>query len=46
MMYILQGKPDTHDAYAFHSNPRTPLVRFLRAVPVHDNLSLVINNIG
>jgi hypothetical protein len=26
LMYILQGKPDTHDTYAFRANPRKPLV--------------------
>jgi hypothetical protein len=35
-----RGKPDQHAMYAFHSSPRTSGVRFLQAVPVHDNLSL------
>jgi hypothetical protein len=38
-MHTLQGKPDTHDTYASRASPRTPLVRFLWAVPVRDNLS-------
>jgi hypothetical protein len=45
-MYTLQGKPVTHDTYAFLASPRTPLVRFLQAVPGRGNLSLVINNVG
>jgi hypothetical protein len=39
-MYTLQGKPDQHATYASHSSSRMPGVRFLRAVPVRDNLSL------
>jgi hypothetical protein len=35
-----RGKPEQHVTYAFHSSPRTPGIRFLRAVPVCDNLSL------
>jgi hypothetical protein len=35
-----RGKPDQHATYASHSSPRMPDVRFLRAVPVRDNLSL------
>jgi hypothetical protein len=35
-----RGKPDQHATYASHSIPRTPDVRFLRAVPVRDKLSL------
>jgi hypothetical protein len=35
-----RGKPDEHATYASHSSPRTPDVRFLRAVPVCDNLLL------
>jgi hypothetical protein len=35
-----RGKSDQHAMYASHSSPRTPGVRFLRAVPVRDNLSL------
>jgi hypothetical protein len=41
-----KGKPNTHDMYASHASPRTPLVRFLRAVPVRGNLSLAINSVG
>jgi hypothetical protein len=40
-MYTMQGKPDTHDTYAFHTSPRTSLVRFLQAVPVRGNLSRI-----
>jgi hypothetical protein len=32
-------KPDQHDAYVSHTSPHTLGVRFLRAVPVHGNLS-------
>jgi hypothetical protein len=35
-----RGKPDQHATYASHSSQSTSGVRFLRAVPVHDNLSL------
>jgi hypothetical protein len=35
-----RGKLDKHAMYASHPSPRTPDVRFLRAVPVRDNLSL------
>jgi hypothetical protein len=35
-----RGKPDQHATYASHSSPRMPGVRFLRVVPVRDNLSL------
>jgi hypothetical protein len=35
-----RGKPDQHTTYDSHSSPRTSNVRFLRAVPVCDNLSL------
>jgi hypothetical protein len=41
-----RGKPDQHDTYASHASPRTPSVRFLRAVPVHSNLSQATNNVG
>jgi hypothetical protein len=34
-----RGKPDQHDMYASHASPRTPGIRFLRAIPVHGNLS-------
>jgi hypothetical protein len=34
-----RGKPDQHDTYTSHTSPRTPDVRFLRAVPVRGNLS-------
>jgi hypothetical protein len=39
-------KPDQHDTYAFHASPRTPGVRFLRAVPIRDNLSWVTDRVG
>jgi hypothetical protein len=38
-MYTLQGKPDMHDTYASRTSPRTPLIRFLRTVPIRGNLS-------
>jgi hypothetical protein len=41
-----RGKPDQHDTYASHASPRTPSVRSLRAIPIHDKLSRVINMIG
>jgi hypothetical protein len=34
-----RGKPDQHTTYASDSSPRTPGIRFLRAVPVRENLS-------
>jgi hypothetical protein len=40
-----RGKPDTHDTYAFYVSPLTSHARFLWAVHVHGNLSLVINNV-
>jgi hypothetical protein len=45
-MYILQGKPDTHDTCASHVSPHTPLVRFLRTVPVRGNLLDWPNRVG
>jgi hypothetical protein len=41
-----RGKPDTHDTYASHASPRTPLICFLRVVHVRGNLSLAINSVG
>jgi hypothetical protein len=41
-----RGKPDQHDTYASHTSPRTPGVRFLRAVPVCDNLLQATKSIG
>jgi hypothetical protein len=41
-----RGKPDQYDTYASHASPRTPNVRFLRAVPVCDNLSRVTDRVG
>jgi hypothetical protein len=35
-----RGKPDQHATYASHSSPRTPDIRFLWVVLIHDNLSL------
>jgi hypothetical protein len=34
-----RGKLGQHDTYASHASPHTPGVRYLRAVPVRDNLS-------
>jgi hypothetical protein len=45
-MYIMQGKPDQHDTYVSHNNPRTPGVRSLRAVPIRDNLPRATDNVG
>jgi hypothetical protein len=42
---LCRGKPDQHATYASHSSPRTPGVRFLRAVPRRDNPLRVINRI-
>jgi hypothetical protein len=41
-----RGKPDQHDTYASHTSLRTSDVRFLWAIPVHGNLSRVINRVG
>jgi hypothetical protein len=41
-----RGKPDQHDTFASHTSPRTPDVRFLRAVPICGNLSRVVNRVG
>jgi hypothetical protein len=41
-----RGKPDQHDTYASHTSPHMPRVCFLWAVPVHGNLSRVINKVG
>jgi hypothetical protein len=35
-----RGKPEQHGTYASHSSPHMPDVRFIRAVPIHNNLSL------
>jgi hypothetical protein len=40
-----KGKPDQHATYASNVSPRTPDVRFLQAVPVHGNLSWVIDRV-
>jgi hypothetical protein len=32
--------------YVFYTSLHTPLIRFLRAVLIHGNLSLAINNVG
>jgi hypothetical protein len=39
-------KPDQHATYAFHASPRMPGLRFLRAIPVRDNLLRVIDTVG
>jgi hypothetical protein len=41
-----RGNPDQHASYAFYASPRTPDIRFLRAVPVHGNLSHWANRVG
>jgi hypothetical protein len=41
-----RGKPNKHDTYASHANPRTHGVCFLRAVPVCGNLLGVVNRVG
>jgi hypothetical protein len=46
MYTLLGGKPDQHDTYASHASPRMPGVRFLRAVPVRDNLSRDADRFG
>jgi hypothetical protein len=38
-IYTLQEKPNTHDTYASCTDPHTPLIHFLRAVPICGNLS-------
>jgi hypothetical protein len=40
-----RAKPDQHDMYASHASPRTSDVRFLRAVPVHGNLSWDVDRV-
>jgi hypothetical protein len=45
-MYTLQGNPDTHNTYTFHASPCMPFVRFLRVIPVRDNLSRWLNRVG
>jgi hypothetical protein len=45
-MYTLQGKPYQHATYASHASPCTLDVRFLWALPVHGNLSRVIDRVG
>jgi hypothetical protein len=40
-----RGKPDQHDTYPSHASPRTPGVRFLRAVPIRGNLSRVVDGV-
>jgi hypothetical protein len=41
-----KGKPDQYATYASHTSPCMHGVRFLWAVPVHGNLSWVINRVG
>jgi hypothetical protein len=41
-----RGKPDQHNMYASHASTRTSGIRFLRAVPVRDNLSQATNSVG
>jgi hypothetical protein len=40
-----RGKPDQHVTYVSHASPHTPGVCFLRAVPIHGNLSRVIDRV-
>jgi hypothetical protein len=40
-----RGKSDQHTTYASHASPRTPGVSLLRAAPVRDNLSRVIDRV-
>jgi hypothetical protein len=44
-MYTMQGKPDTHDTYAFCANPHMPFVHFLSAIPVRATFRKVINRV-
>jgi hypothetical protein len=39
-------KPNQHATYASHASPRTSGVRFLRAIPVRDNLLRVVDRVG
>jgi hypothetical protein len=41
-----RGYPDQHDTYASHASPRTLGLCFLRAVPIRDNHSWVVNRFG
>jgi hypothetical protein len=41
-----RGKPNQHATYTFHASPCMHDVRFLRAVPIRDNLSWVIDRVG
>jgi hypothetical protein len=41
-----RGKTDQHDTYASHSSPCTLGIRFLRVVPIRDNLLQAINSVG
>jgi hypothetical protein len=38
-------KLDQHDTYATHTSPRMPGIRFLRVVPIRDNLSWIIDTL-
>jgi hypothetical protein len=40
-----KGKFDQHDTYASHASPRTIGVLFLRVVPIHGNLSRVVDRV-
>jgi hypothetical protein len=40
-----RGKPNQHDMYASHANPRTPGIRFLRVIPACGNLSRVVDRV-
>jgi hypothetical protein len=39
-------KSDQHNTYASHTSPTTPGICFLRVVPVHSNLSWVVDRVG
>jgi hypothetical protein len=41
-----RGNPDQDDTYASHTSPRTPGIRFLRAVPVRGNLPRAADRVG
>jgi hypothetical protein len=41
-----RGKPDQHNTYASHASPRTLSVHLLRVIPIHGNLSWVVNRVG
>jgi hypothetical protein len=42
---LYRGKPNQHDMYASNVSPHTSDVHFLRVVPVHSNLSRVVDRV-